>query len=491
MRWTLLFRSSWMLGALLLQAPGCQTGGQAGDACAARGRACQAGLFCYEGSCHDGALVAARSGRVTPGVDVLFVVDASGSRVPTQLQLGTAFSSLTGVLDARFGPGAFHVGVITVGMESPGCPPCDGLITASCMNPSGESGRLQDRQGWITDTSTDPPTFAFGPSDPTCRVVTSENRACFYDPSGGGLSGSGTVLVGTNGCGYERGLEPMRAALSTYADSYNAGFQREEATLVVVVVSNEEDCGAVGDVTESISGIGGRVCYYATEGEGPDGAVIDPEGKPYALTPVQDYFDFLMELKHGQEGMVKFAAVVGVTDPDNPSATEIEYGSTASNAEPEFACDTPGCTGSNCRSYPGTRYIALADLFGLGENGLVDTICQSDFDRTLTLVGELAACPHVVWLREPPSEPETLEVAVDGLALPRFSCAVPGLPQACTGPADTACTCVASWSYHPPTDAALGMNKGGEIALAPHLDPCAWRSSGRVELQVFRPLFRM
>ncbi|HSA24654.1 MAG TPA: hypothetical protein P5076_24550, partial [Myxococcota bacterium] len=204
-------------------------------------------------------------------IDILFVIDNSGSMVGEQKQLAASFSSFTAVLDEKFGAGRYRIAVVTTGMESLGCPPCDPLITTSCMNETGENGRFQDRRGSIVDESVDPPIFAFEPSDPACRVVTSANLACFVDPAGGGLYGSGTVFVGTNGCGYEKGLAPIRLALSGGAVGGGADFPRPDAMLAVIVVSDEEDCGEVGDVTEGLSGLGGKVCYYASKGVGPDG----------------------------------------------------------------------------------------------------------------------------------------------------------------------------------------------------------------------------
>ena len=148
--------------------------------------------------------------------DILFVIDNSGSMVGEQAQLGASFSTFTQVLDEKFGD-EYHIAVISTGMESPGCPACDGTIDKSCMNDTGENGRFQDRIGYNQGTI-DNPDYIFV-TDPNCpKFLTPATKDCFFDTD------RGFSLVGVNGCGYERGLAPMRVALDDLAGSYNAGF---------------------------------------------------------------------------------------------------------------------------------------------------------------------------------------------------------------------------------------------------------------------------
>jgi hypothetical protein len=338
-------------------------------------------------------------------VDLLFVVDNSGSMVGEQLALGESFGHMAGML---LEAGVDHrTALVTTGMESEGCPPCSAVITGSCMNETGESGRFQDRRGKLIDPDPTPPVFDFE-TDPACRVAGPGEETCVFDP----VEERGTALVGVNGCGYERGLAAMRRALSEPLRSgWNAGFLRATARLAVVMISDEEDCGEVGEVTENLMGLGSRVCYAAARGAGPDGASSDPEGKPYALTPVEEYAAFLGGLKPAAH-LVSFSAVVGVEDPADPDATRIRYESTAPTANVLPACQLPGCQDERCQAYPGTRYARLARLTG----GAVDSICQTDFspvlERVLTAgAGVRRAFP----LRLAPLDPGALQVRVDGL----------------------------------------------------------------------------
>ena len=343
-------------------------------------------------------------------VDILFVVDNSGSMVGEQKQLADSFKRFSEELDTRVEQG-YQIALATTGMESResdavrndqnqallGCPPCSslpvGTAEQSCINGTGETGRFQDRLGQNTGT-TDVPNFVFA-DDPTCRLVSQANKSCFYDAA----AQRGLVMVGTNGCGYEKGLAAMKSALGELSSSYNKGFLRPNATLAVILVSDEEDCGERGDVMESTEARG-DICYYAAKGVDRDGKATykNPntgQDLPYKLTPVKEYYDFLMGLKNNEVGMVKFAAIVGVIDRNNPFTTTPDSIKFVQPQPGQWqvkpACDTAGCTGKYCSATPGTRYVELAKQFG--NDGFVDSICQSDFNDTMVKIAQRISCP--------------------------------------------------------------------------------------------------
>lgn len=434
---------------------------------------------------------------VSSSADILFVVDNSGSMAGEQQQLGISFEAFTGVLDEKFG-GDYHIGVITTGMESQLCPKCSEVsYPGSCINDTGENGRLQDELGYIAQQG-DPPTFEFI-SDSTCRVVTSDNKECFYDPSQN--NGQGIALVGVTGCGLERGLAPLTYALDSLTGTHNAGFLRDDATLAVVIISDEDDCGEVGDIWE-FSPDGGRVCYFAAKGVGPDGETKypgDPDpNRTYRLEPVETYHDFLIGVKGGRKGMVKFAAIVGVNDADQNdeitasdlAATTIEY---QPDRNPVHACTTPGCQGRWCYAEPSTRYVKLAQLFGIGQNGFVDTICKDNFSKTMEDLGNFVACPREFRLTEQPLDPDLASILINGEQVPLYSCSISDRLEVCDGLLDNSCSqgsCVLTWIYcvdagSAPECAGLDFSNaaGGIITFADHYDPCELIEEGEVEIE--------
>jgi hypothetical protein len=339
-------------------------------------------------------------------LDLLLIVDSSGSMVADQLVLAQNLIRLTQAMQST--QIDFHIAVITPGLECPGCPLCEEPINQSCINETGEGGRFQDRRGRITDPTADPPTFAFT-RDPACRVIARDNLDCLWRAG----DQSSVALVGSTGCGYERPLAAMQRALSEpLTGTVNQGFLREHARLAVLSFTDEEDCGEVGEVTEGMSGIGGKVCYFASRGEGPDGATEDPvAGLPYRLTPVEDYAAFLRGLKDGDPARVSFSVIAGVADPSHPEGTAIEYVDTTANANVQTVCARPGCTGPSCQALPSTRQIALA----LATGGAIESICQEDYtDATLRVGGVSSGARLHFPLSAAPVAPETVRVEVAG-----------------------------------------------------------------------------
>ncbi len=417
-------------------------------------------------------------------VDILFVIDNTRSMVAEQQALGEAFAGFSARLDALLGPDRYRIALITSGMESPACPPCPpgDVPIYSCLNETGENGRFQDRRGRNSGTA-QLPQFEFT-SEPDCRVITSANRHCFYEPA----SGRGVVLAGDRGCAYERPLAALRTALSSpLIDGWNAGFLRREAMLAVVLVSDEEDCGRVGDVSEQLQGLGSRICYYAARGRAPDGATTDPgSGEPYALTPVRATRDFLLGLKGGREQLVKLAAIVGI-DPAGAARTSIEYASAEADAEVLPACSAPGCGIGHCQAMPATRALELVGLFG--EQGLGASICQLDFSDTLSAIAEHIGCPQRFGLQGPLLDPDLVQITFNDLAVPRTSCSgsSPEAIETCSGPDDHSCTagdCVATWSYHPPADPPEPYAPSGSITFAEHFDHCRLITDGEIDIDL-------
>lgn len=454
---------------------------------------------------------------VSHDADILFLVDNSGSMAGEQAQLGKSFEAFQKKLDENFGPNRYRIAVATTGLESPGCPACDAVPGGrSCINETGENGRFQDRLGCIFENGAcqsepggDTPAFDFI-TDNSCRIVNSQNKNCFYDSD----TLRGTVMAGVSGCGYERGLAAARKALQyNLLQTYNSGFFQEDAVLIVVIVSDEEDCGEVGDVPENTTA-SADVCYYAAKGIGPHGESADPAtGKPYRLTPVKDYFDFLMSLKQNRRGMVKFAAIVGIGDAARPQDTSIEYDERP-GAPGQFtirsACTTPppcASAAGYCEAKPGTRYVELFQLFheASPDDALIDTICQNDFSKTVEKVATFIHCPEYFQLRNQILDPALTSVSLNGAFVPRYSCATADAIIECRGPSDTAACpagipCVETWSYCPPgTHPEKHMGgpvtcepgaptcefcPGGTIAFADHYDPCLFIKEGWIRIRI-------
>jgi hypothetical protein len=128
--------------------------------------------------------------------DVLFVVDTSASMSEEHSKLATNFPNfLNYFIESGLD---WHVGVISMDMDD-----------------SSQQGKLQSADGYrfIDRTVSDP-------------------QSTFADmiPS-----------MSTSGSFQEQGLATSHAALETLNNSYNAGFMRDDASLSIVVISDEDD----------------------------------------------------------------------------------------------------------------------------------------------------------------------------------------------------------------------------------------------------------
>ena len=178
-------------------------------------------------------------------VDILFMVDNSNSMDAMQAELKNRIPLfLKPFQDLASNPkGAtfanLHIGVVTSdygagGTGAPGCSP----------SPGGQQGRLQ----------------AIGAkASANCKRPTGANYIQYQFDTGGAAKTSNLPMgqnladtlvcmtsVGANGCGFEHPLESVYAALHNNLPE-NQGFLRDDALLVVVFLTNEDDASAPPD----------------------------------------------------------------------------------------------------------------------------------------------------------------------------------------------------------------------------------------------------
>jgi hypothetical protein len=258
----------------------------------------------------------------TDEVDILWVVDNSNSMQLEQSLLAAGFASFANELDNTNTD--FHLGVITTDFDYD----------------DPERGRLIGTPSVITK------------EDPN-YVETFQTRA----------------QVGLNGSGKEKGLEAAEYALSpsmTIAGSPNAGFIRTDANLLVVIVSDEDDCSDKGALANEDS----EACYTERE----------------MLVPIGAFVNGFRDLKASSD-QVRVSAIVGPA-----GATAI--------------CDQS--------TVEGTRYIEVARLTG----GSSSSICETDWSEMLYELGLNAAGIFVTFELSHGAVDGTLVVYVDDLVVP-------------------------------------------------------------------------
>jgi hypothetical protein len=174
-------------------------------------------------------------------VDILFMVDNSPSMLPKQAELQARFPLLIKILNdfGKTNPAWYHVGVVTsdlgAGAFTLGGGQChpggDGAklqavganAAMGCTPPGGGLNFIDYNQ--IANTSNLPSGTA---SDPNLELET--QFSCMSS-------------VGAAGCGFEMQLESVYRALHDPIAT-NQGFLRSDALLVIVLVTDEDDCSA-------------------------------------------------------------------------------------------------------------------------------------------------------------------------------------------------------------------------------------------------------
>jgi hypothetical protein len=248
-------------------------------------------------------------------VDILFVVDDSFSMTEEQAALSAGFQSLVGaIVDAG---SDFHIGVVST--------------SADADDPN--RGKLIG----------DPP-----------YLTASDSVAQFAQ----------RVMVGIEGSDHEKGLEAAAAALSPEALVVDhPGFIRSEANLVVIIVSDEDDCSDDG----VMDGMGAELCYSNRE----------------YLVPV----DELVERIHSAKTSGEFVQIAGILGPIDDSCAD---------------------------AYTGWRYIEAVRYTG----GFLGRICDQDWAVMLETVGLNAVGILTTFQLAHGADAATIQAYVDDVLVP-------------------------------------------------------------------------
>jgi hypothetical protein len=325
-------------------------------------------------SCDDNACVAGEVQPPSGGVDVLFVIDNSPSMRPLQETLVASFSHLVERLEIEHGGRPdLHLGVITTDM---GTTPYN---IARCLG-AGDGGTLQNTPRLV------------GCDAPSDRYIVdvSDGAGGRSTNYAGSIDAAFACIasVGEEGCGFERPLDALSAAI-TNAD--NAGFFRDDAALAVVIVTNADDCSAVDtsvyDPTapDAIGPLSAFRCFE-------HGVVCDPDqprqaGSKHDCTPrtgsyMVDPADIAPRLAAIKPP--EWLTVAVIAGPAAP--VEVGTSTHTGNAELHPSC---GELNGQVTGRPAVRLEAFASHF---PRRAIGEICDQDFHAPLgALAAEIAA----------------------------------------------------------------------------------------------------
>ncbi|MCP4446150.1 MAG: VWA domain-containing protein [Myxococcales bacterium] len=316
-------------------------------------------------------------------IDILFVIDNSGSMKEEQASLVTNFQNFINVLDGIDGglPDV-HIGVVSTNV---GAGLYDGI--AGCEI-DGDNGLLQNG-----DDACEAPNDRY--IEDLVNDDGSRNRN--YDGENLAATFSCIAELGITGCGFEQPLESMRRALNG-SNPLNDGFLRPDAFLAVIIISDEDDCSvqedgggmfnpdsALDNIDSSLGFLNSFRCFEF-------GVQCEPDENPRSTGPradcvpradsaymydVDEYANFLKSLKD-EPGQIIVAGIIG---PPTPVIVGLDSGEPALN--PSCGIDD----GNGQVADPAVRINAFLSAFP--NRNTSTTICNDDLSDALTVIAEL------------------------------------------------------------------------------------------------------
>lgn len=378
---------------------------------------------------------------VNKDVDIVFVIDDSGSMAEEQALLSANFASFINVLEADDVKANYRLAITTTDAGNPRCPsaattpPNGDFVLSSCVD------RID--LGHFTFAGVDPPIDASYSCTDYCDLTdamltitptttekdpTEKARPWLENIEGRTNIPDGITTVqafqcfgpqGVAGCGFESHLESMYKALKK-ADQNgedNYGFLREQAILSVVIVSDEADC-SFNDAHKGVfidqkalwnsptdpiptsavcwrAGVecdgdpsGYSACNSANIGEDGTKGVSDDQAVLHPVSRYTDQIDALEEQKRMfDSGAEVLVALIGGVPPGYKDASDISYSASGDQAFlDDFGIDA-GCTSAmGGTAIPPVRLREFAEHFQVGADPNIFSICDPDYSVALQAI---------------------------------------------------------------------------------------------------------
>ena len=341
---------------------------------------------------------------VTTKADLLFIVDDSPSMGNEQQKLAAGFPALLARLEALDPPVDYRIAVLTTSVDEHfgPCDPSDPNAPASCSSEFGGTGYTCEASGeCVRRFPGKAGRLVAAPGNPTVL-----DRADYSPQELATLFGQ-NVQVGLAGSQQEQPLRAFRLALESGG---LRGFLRDDARLVLLIASDEDDCSdSTGKLLALEDRNGTFIDHCAQE------SLVDT-GK---LDSVSTWEEQLRRLRAGgQTRAVAVGAIVGLDEQTQQPGTCVDAACAqdcqgpASTATCQQQCQgalrpdlcTNECV-DQCVSFcgsqaPGRRLARVVRDFG----GPLASICESDFGPALARLARVIGIPETLDLPSVPGD---------------------------------------------------------------------------------------
>lgn len=378
---------------------------------------------------------------VNRDVDILLVLDNSGSMGEEQGLLSEKIASFVNLLELPQIDANYRIGVTTSDNGNPWCdttPEQGNLVLSSCRSRLDDfmydDPGLDDIGGlactdhcpeqWSSIAVVETTTL----DDPTPRprpwVERREGQTNLPEGLDSVTALQCLVPQGINGCGFESPLESMFKTLTRSAKAPTAedeaGFVRDGAVLAMLFVTDEADCSynhpfesiflpdgmktfwSLPDERSPTSAVCWNAGVACTGGPGTYDAChsvdLDPSGAPVndpeaaVLRPVSRYVELLQAIEDQKRQLdpdqeVVVAAIAGV--PTHFRGTgEVVYQDAPNGTpnDPNFQTNFgigPGCTSQVAEAVPPVRLREVAEAFAVEDLASLSSVCATDYTIAL------------------------------------------------------------------------------------------------------------
>ncbi|MBW2735816.1 MAG: hypothetical protein JRH20_25805 [Deltaproteobacteria bacterium] len=310
-------------------------------------------------------------------VDILFVIDNSASMAQHQQNLIKNFNTLIDALKSTRRDQKLpnlHIGVVSTDLGAGNW----GAAIPSCETPGGDRGELQHTARIPgCPTPTDPwISYAEGAHNIPC--TNADPMECVKEAF------TCIAALGSEGCRFKMPMESARLALDISNDA-NPGFLRDDALLMVVFITDEDDCSAakpqlfdptLQGLSDPLGPLTSFRCFeFGVQCDINDRNMPGPRANCVPaydwLHNVDHYIRFFGEFK-GTKHRVLMTAIAGPKEP-------VAVGLVGNN--PTLM---PSCRLGESSARPALRLAKLVEAFG----GAIHTLCTDDFGPALRVLDE-------------------------------------------------------------------------------------------------------
>jgi hypothetical protein len=365
-------------------------------------------------------------------VDLLFLIDDSGSMSPKQEALKQRFPDLINVLNefaAQGNPADYHIGVVTSDLGAPGIS-CGSNLGGKLQGVGLAKNKPLGCEGPVGKRF-----IEFNQKDSTNNLPGTQTLAETFSCMASVVDENGTT-GGHTGCGFEMQLEAVYRALHDPIPE-NQGFLRPGAILAIVFVTDEDDCSAdpTSDLFTANPAYGPLNSYRcAAYGYFCDGMLLPstPQASFQSCVPataaqggklsdVNKYINFFTQpsTKGGVKANPRDVILASIMGPPTPVGSESVSGAQVCGQGVTSCTNiSHSCVAPDNAAFFGDPSVRLSAVINAAMNKQITSICDTDYKTALEGIGQkIVSALQPSCLTSPIKDPNNPDCVVEDVTI--------------------------------------------------------------------------